>query len=524
MKVEFTNDFILFQADEKIARRLDAKYLKSKKAYRLPNTIGALKELHNNGYNVQEYGSHKATARKKFLELKNLDTDKVLHLEGLDVRLRPYQRVDIHYLTQLPHCAIFNEQRTGKTPTSLQIIQHEQPEHVIVCCPASVVLQFSKEVDTWTEYVPVPYNGTPKRREKALEFFKSRKKSILVSSPQTLKQDVEKLSSLKDFHFIVDEAHFLRNYQTKQSKIIYQIGKHAKKRIALTGTPSVNNGADIYGILKFLYPAKFSSYWDFVDRYFRTWDPPWGGKEIGEYKRKEELQEILDLISVQRKRSEVMKWLPPKQYQTINLEMDKKQRKHYEEMLKDFMTEDIETIGVLDQLIRLRQICLAPSILDIEAPSVKEKFLMEWLKDNPTESVIVFSNFSSYLKKLHKEVEGSGLIIGEVSKPQRLRVQESFQTGKTKVIFANIQAAGTGLTLDQGSTIIFLDRHFSPSQNEQAEDRIVATTKESNQSSLIIDLVCEKSIDERIHQILTEKGDVTKVINNYKNIGELISS
>jgi SNF2 family DNA or RNA helicase len=523
MDVEFANDFLYFPANETTARRLDAKYLKSKKAYRLPNTIGALKELHNYGYNVSAYGSHKANARQEFLALKNLDTNDVLHME-LDQRLRPYQRVDIHYLTQLPHCAVFNEQRTGKTPTALQLVQREKPSHVIVCCPASVVLQFSKEVTTWTNYTPIPYNGTPKQREKCLESFKSQRNVILLASPQTLKQDKEKLTGLKDFYFIVDEAHFLRNHQTKQSETIFQIGKHAKKRIALTGTPSVNQGSDIFGILKFLYPTKFPSYWDFVDRYFKTWSPPWGGKEINGYKRKEELQEILDLISVQRKRSEVMKWLPPKQYQTINLEMSKKQRKHYKEMLQDFMTEEIETIGILDQLIRLRQICLAPSILDIEAPSIKETFLKEWLHDNPTESVIVFSNFSSYLKKLHQETEGSGLIIGEVSKPQRLKVQEDFQAGKTKVIFANIQAAGTGLTLDAGSTIIFLDRHFSPSQNAQAEDRIVATTQASNQSSLIIDLVCTESIDERIHQILTKKEDVTKAINNYKSIGDLLDS
>jgi SNF2 family DNA or RNA helicase len=513
--VDIETHWIYFDALEREGQQLDAKYLKGKKKWRLPNTIGALRDLHGYGYDVKEYGQEKAFKKKKLLLLKKA----AFHVEGL----REYQGTDVNFLSRLPHCGIFNQQRTGKTPTVLKLIEHEFPDKVIICCPASVVLQFSKEVARWTKYMAIPYNGTPKQREKALRYFKDQNNIMLISSPQTLKQDLKNLASLKDYFFVVDEAHFLRNYKTKQSEAIFQIGKRARKRIALTGTPSVNKGDDIYGILHFLYPEKFPSYWDFIDRYFKTWSPPWGGKEVTGYKRKAELQELLDVMSVQRKRIEVMSWLPDKQYQTIELEMSRKQRKHYDEMLHDFMTEEIETIGVLDQLIRLRQLCLAPSILDIDAPSVKEQYILEWLQANPDESVIIFSNFSSYLKDLHGKIEGSGLIIGEVTKNNRLKVQESFQSGEMKVILANITAAGTGLTLDQGSTIIFLDRHFSPSQNEQAEDRIVATTKESNQSSLIIDLVVSDSVDERVNKILSSKQDVTKVINNYKNIGDLIN-
>jgi SNF2 family DNA or RNA helicase len=201
---------------------------------------------------------------------------------------------------------------------------------------------------------------------------------------------------------IVDEGHFLNSYKSQQSKAVYRIGKKADKRMILTGTPVKNEGSEIYGILHFLYPSRFSSYWAFVERYFKTWDSPWGVREVSGYKRKEELQEILDLISVQRKRSEVMQWIPPKQYQTIALQMDSKQRKAYDEMLHMFTVEeaDLDAPSVLAQLTRLRQICLAPELLNIAAPSAKEQFILEWLENNPNEQVIIFSNFSSYLTNL----------------------------------------------------------------------------------------------------------------------------
>ena len=515
---KINDDFIYFQADEKTAKRLDAHYYKTWSAWRLPNTLGAMRELYQNGLqndSLIKQGKIRKDQREALLGLK--------HAAAVpDYGLRPYQNQDLHFLKELKHGAIFSQQRTGKTPLLLKLIEEEKPEHVVICCPASILYQFSKEVTTWTTYQPMLYAGTAKKREKILNAFMGTPQSILLMSPQTLKNDLEKLNVLPPFYFAVDEAHFLRNYKTKQSKALFQLGKKAIKRVVMTGTPTVNSGQDIYGLLRFLYPERFPSYWNFLDRYFQTKENPWGGKEVKGYKRKDELQELLEEISVQRKRADVMEWLPPKQYQTIHLDMEPKQRKAYKNMLDYFQTGNVVTLGILDQLTRLRQICLAPSSLGIDAPSAKENFLLEWLPENDGQ-VVIFSNFSSFLKEVQKKIPGSALIIGETPPAERNWIVNDFQQGKTKVILANIQAAGTGLTLDRGETVIFLDKHFSPALNEQAEDRIIATTEESNQSASIITLVCTDSIDEKINQMLEEKKSITNIVNNYNSVNAWLS-
>jgi SNF2 family DNA or RNA helicase len=522
LKIE--SDFIYITCTEQQAKKLGAIWVKSKKMYKLPNTLGALRELHKMGFDVMAYGKKKTHARELLLKLKNMDMSKVPSVYSYG--LRPYQNTDIGFLRSLPHAGIFSEMRTGKTPTTLKLIEAEGHEKVIVICPASLVLNWEKEVKTWTNYSAIAVKGTKTKRLKQYSEWELNK-GFLILSKDTAKADSD-LLNFKDYALIVDEAHFLRNYQTKQSKAVFNLGKNATKRLALTGTPSTNKGADIYGIIHFLYPSRFSSYWAFVDRYFTTWNSPWGAKEISGYKRKEELQEILDLISVQRKRSEVMKWLPPKQYQTITLEMGAKQKKAYDEMLHLFTVEeaDVDASGVLAQLTRLRQICLAPELLDIKAPSAKEQFILEWLEDNPDEQVIIFSNFSSYLKKLfiklEKKTYDTGLIIGDTPRIMRNGYVNSFQSGTTRVLLANIQAAGTGLTLDAAGTVIFLDRAYTPSDNAQAEDRIVPTTQQANQSCTIIDVVCKDSIDEHINDLLSKKKSVIEVINNYKSIKDLV--
>jgi SNF2 family DNA or RNA helicase len=411
----------------------------------------------------------------------------------------------------------------------LKLLEAERHEKIIIICPASLVLNWKKEVETWTNYTCLAVNGAKQKRSKTYMEW-TLNKGCLVLSKDTAKADFDLLKNEKDYALVIDEAHFLRNYKSQQSKAVFQLGKNASKRLALTGTPAVNKGDDLYGILHFLYPSRFSSYWAFVERYFKIFDAPWGVKEVSGYKRKEELQEILDLISVQRKRSEVMQWVPPKQYQTIPLKMDSKQRKAYDEMLYLFTVEeaDLDAPSVLAQLTRLRQICLAPELLNIAAPSAKEQFILEWLENNPNEQVIIFSNFSSYLEVLDiqlrkpKGTKKIGLIVGKTSKQERQNIVDSFQEGTCRIILANIQAAGVGLTLDKASTVIFLDRAYTPSENAQAEDRIVPTTENSNQDCMIIDVVCENSIDEHINDILSKKKSVIEVVNNYKSIGELM--
>jgi SNF2 family DNA or RNA helicase len=125
--------------------------------------------------------------------------------------------------------------------------------------------------------------------------------------------------------------------------------------------------------------------------------------------------------------------------------------------------------------------------------------------------------FSSYfdlvkpeLKKLGKKVE---VIDGSVSKANRQRIVDEFQKGTIDILLANIIATGTGLTLDRADTIIFLDKSFSPADNEQAQDRIVPTTKERLHPINIISFVADGTVDERINQILERKEDLTKLIN-----------
>lgn len=499
--------------------KLDAVYVKSQKAWRVPYNLGALRDLHNLGYDVLALGKALSEAYKEVLDLKHISSPLDRGTE-----LREYQRQDVNFLVSQQYAGVFNEQRTGKTPTMCRVMERISNRSAVVC-PASLVLNWRDEVLKWTSLPVYVAIGAKGKREKVYKQYMEQG-GVLIVSRGTARNDLAMLQSLGTYTLVVDEAHFLRNRGTKQSEAIVSLGRVAKRKYALTGTPATSSPADVFGILHFLDPVKWSSYWHFAERYFKITKGFGSSRDVGDFKslaRKREYEELLNIVSVQRKRKDIMKWLPDKQYQTIKLKMHKDQQKAYDEMRTMFEVEEIglDAPTILAQMTRLRQITSVPSVLGL-SHGAKFDFILEWLDENPNEQLLVFSNFSSGLKVLQENLRAKkykvGTLIGETPKVQRDQFVRSFQSGVRQVLLCNIEAAGTGLTLDAAGTVIFLDRHYNPTQNEQAEDRIVATQQDRNLNALIIDLICEDTIDEKILQLVKEKKSITAVANNYRNV------
>ena len=440
-------------------------------------------------------------------------------IKGFEPDLRPYQQEDLEILLQLEAGGIFNEPRTGKTPLAIRLMKRIGGKRNLVVCPASLTLNWKKEIETWWPEVDVHVieGPFPKRYPMYKQY------GVVIVSKDTWKRDVEEHDDLKWDTCFVDEAHFLRNYNTAQSKAVFKI--KADRRYAITGTPTVNHPSDIWGILHFLYPKAYPSYWQFTTRYFDTWQSMYSqGLEIGKPKkhREQELKEIVGLLSVQRKRAEVMPWLPKKQYSRLPVKMEGKQLKLYNEMKQFFVAYDedtgteLDTQNIIAQLIRMRQLCLDPRLVGFDVRGVKTDVLLDYL-ENHREPVVVMSMFTSYLKLIATDIEKRGrkvgFLHGEMSSSQKQDTVQAFQSGRIDVLLGNIIAAGTGHTLDRSNTVIFLDRAWTPTENDQAEDRVCPTSEERNHAHLVIDLECVGSVDERINRILKSKRTLTDFIN-----------
>jgi SNF2 family DNA or RNA helicase len=535
MKMDSNNVFITLPYDARhVAKEvLNGSWSAKHKAWRFPKSVLALDEIASKFPSIAHTDAFKEIYDKLKRGRMHLSTVKAYEpLPDPNSKLRPYQRQDVQYLTQIPSAGIFNQPRTGKTPTCIAAIKERGTVLNVVIVPASLLYNWKREIETWYPTASVFMAvGSPSNRLKEIESFKQQTDpAFLIVSKDTAKRQVDDLSFAIET-LTVDEAHYLRNNDTKQSEAVYKIGSFAKHRYALTGTPTVKHPVDIYGILKFLYPHKFTSYWAFVDRYFDVTDNGFG-KDIGDPKphRVAELQDIIDAMSTQRLRKDVMQWLPDKTRHRHICRMGAKQNKMYQSMLEDFFAQDgdveIDAQNVLAQLMRLRQICLDPQLLGATAPSAKTDAFIEALEDGVyDEPLVVMSMFTSYLQMLRPMIESLGkrveMITGETPNHRRAHYVAEFQAGRIDILLCNIISAGTGLTLDRGEVIVFLDKAWNPSDNEQAEDRITPTTEERNHKQFIVSFVCENSIEERIEKLLENKQSLTAIVNECKTIKDL---
>jgi len=245
----------------------------------------------------------------------------------------------------------------------------------------------------------------------------------------------------------------------------------------------------------------------------------YGGYEVTGYKNLDELSETLDEIMLRRLKKDVLD-LPEKVYVNELVEMSDKQQSLYAEAMgevRDNIDKIMTSNNPLAQMIRLRQ---ATGYTGILSTSVKEsaKFdRMEEIVDDAVENgekVVIFSNWTQITdpayKRLSKKYKGA-IITGDTKDADRIGMVDKFQNDPNcKFIIGTIGAMGTGLTLTAGTVEIFLDEPWNMALKEQAVDRCHRIGAESTVT--IYTLMCQGTIDERINELVTKKGEMADIL------------
>lgn len=309
---------------------------------------------------------------------------------------------------------------------------------------------------------------------------------------------------------IFDEFHKVKNPESKQGSAILKL--KAESQIAMTGTPLLNSPLDLYSPLNWIDIEKHS-YYQFKNHFCLITL----GTIVG-YRHLDQLKDILDTCMLRRLKNDVLD-LPPKIFITDYVEMCKYQQSIYNE-IKTELRRNIDKIilsnNPLAELIRLRQATGFTGILSNKIRvSAKYDRLMDIIEETVEngDKVIVFSNWTDVLMPIYNVIEEEGynpaLIIGEVQ--DKFNQKEKFQNDDTcKVILGTIGAMGTGYTLTAGNTVVFLDSPWNKGTKIQAEDR--AHRIGTNGSINIITIVCKDTIDERIEEIVYQKGLLSDMI------------
>jgi SNF2 family DNA or RNA helicase len=326
----------------------------------------------------------------------------------------------------------------------------------------------------------------------------------------------------------IDESTTIKNPDAKRSKHICSLGRYAKYKRILTGSPVTKSPLDLYKQCEFLGEGllDFTSYYAFRTRYAILKTMNFGSHSakvpVG-YKNLQELSDKIALFSDRVLKEDCLD-LPDYTYQKRIIQLSKEQQKIYDQMknvaLAQMDGKLMTTSTALVQLMRLQQITCGHFKADDGTLKIikneRVNALMDILEEVEGKAIIWAHwrhDIDSIVKAVEKEYPGSVMTYyGSTSTEDRAKAIKAIQDPKSKVRFlvGTPQTGGYGITLTEANVMIYYSNGYDLEKRTQSEARINRIGQKRKMT--YIDIICEKTVDERIVKALRKKINIASEV------------
>lgn len=470
-----------------------------------------------------------------------------------------HQQVMATAAAELDGVAYLCEMGTGKTRAAVEATSHrlraDEIDLAVVVCPKGVMGTWERECANWAQgLVTERLTGrVVKRRERieeiadAARLFGSNVLILNYDVLHLLEADLKRLCKRLRVGLVLDEGHRVRNPQAKVTKAAMRLSAVARWRLHMTGTPILQGAHDVWSQWYVVdLGVTFGANWvQFRKEFF----------EVGEYDRRiDPLDGTLGKIG-QKLRRRGLRYrkadcldLPPKLYQTVEVEMTPKQQRAYAEMeewllsrLEDGESDSYEPNAEYDEevdrgdssggtvstaanqlamILRLTQITsgFLPSddgAIHRFVPNPKLDALAELVEEQiGSQQIIVWARYREDVRAICERLaQYAPLVIdGSVKQTARDEAERLFQAGERRLLVANPAAGGVGLNLQAASLAVYYSQGYSLEHRLQSEDRCHRSGSERHEKVTYVDLVAKETIDEVVLGALADKKDVAEIV------------
>jgi len=441
--------------------------------------------------------------------------------------------------------AYFMEMGTGKTKVLIDnlamLYDKGKVDGALIIAPKGVIGTWYKQelpthLPNHIEKTTVLWQPliTKKQQESLDELFATDNKlHILI-------MNVEALSTLKGKKFAssflnshssmmaIDESTTIKNSSAKRTKNILELSNMAKYRRIMTGSPVTKNPLDLYSQCEFLSPwlLNFQSFYAFRNRYAEMKTIHARGRSIqvvNHFKNIGELSDKLKDFSYRVLKEDCLD-LPDKIYIKRHVSLTPDQLRLYNQMktaaLAILNGKQVTSVTVLTQLMRLHQItCGHFTADDGSTQSVDSNRLNELMSvlDETEGKAIIWANYQLSVGEIIQRIikdHGEGSYVhyyGLTSQEERQDNILKFQNDpKCRFLIGTPQTGGYGITLTQANTVIYYSNGYDLEKRLQSEDR--AHRIGQKKSVTYVDLIAEKTIDEKIVKALRKKINIASEV------------
>ncbi|MEU7011408.1 DEAD/DEAH box helicase [Streptomyces sp. NPDC046332] len=454
---------------------------------------------------------------------------------GLSATMRDYQKLGLAWLANTTDAGfgalLADDMGLGKSLTALALHLHRRngtsrpAGPSLIVCPASVVINWEREVQRFAPTVPtVRYHGP----ERTLDGTTDR--TVVITTYETIRRDIDVLVAHPFDLVIADEAQLIKNHRTGTAMAMRRL--QSRIRIALSGTPVENNLNDAWSLMDWLNPGLFGSLRTFREQFGKPIEA-----NITDTELTDRLAGLLKAFMLRRRKSDpgVLPELPPKVHSPRIVTLTPEQAALYQQVADETLreiraAEGIARKGLLLKLFdQLQKICNAPEhfldepLDDAYAPEQAAARsgklaalddLLPVLRD-PDESCLIFTRYRAMAHRLVHHLQRHGIsplyFSGDISAGRdRQRIIDTFQNRLGQTMVITVKAGGTGLTLTQASHVILFDRPWNPAKESQAIDR--AHRLGQTRTVTVHQLTTENTLEDRVDELLRHKRALADAI------------
>ena len=433
---------------------------------------------------------------------------------GLGGTLHPFQRAAVAYALRTRRTFLADEQGLGKTVQALAALHAADAFPALVVCPASLRLNWRREIERWLPARSVEILGAGRAPSGRAE--------ISVLNYDSLHKHAAPLKAVGLRALVLDESHYCKSAKARRTKAARSLAKSLPPDallLALTGTPVLNRPAELMAQLTLLGRLEEAGgYRRFRHVYAK-------GEELDVLHRR-----LRQVGFVRRRKSEVLQQLPAKQRSVVAVDLDNRaDYRHAEndvvEWLRQRAEQEAQFVASIahlrpearsaavrargedaaeraaraEPLVRLTKLKLLAALGKLGA-------VVDWVRgfEETEEKLVVFAHHREVVDGLLRAFPDAAHLVAADSSAERQAAIDRFQSDPgCRLMISTTQVGGVGVTLTAASNVAFVELGWNPAAHDQAEDRLHRIGQSEQVTAWY--LLAADTVDEKIAALIEDK-------------------
>jgi SWI/SNF-related matrix-associated actin-dependent regulator of chromatin subfamily A-like protein 1 len=422
-------------------------------------------------------------------------------------RLAPFQWAAVHYALQARRAFLADEQGLGKTVEALAALEADEAYPAIIVCPASLKLNWRREVEAWLPHRSVAVLegrvAVPPRAD------------ITILNYEIVSAQRAGLGRQRPRAIVVDESHYCKNPQAKRTQAVRRLAGGVADdglRLALTGTPVLNHADELIAQLRVIGRLE-----DFGSgaRFSRQFQ--------GEHSEERLHWHLRRRCFVRRLKSEVLPQLPAKRQVVVPIALSNEREyrvaeRDVIEWLRAQPLDLSELNARIAATLRAKRLAQLGTLQRLAARG-KLHAALGWVEDflASGEPLVVFARHLEVQEALLDRFPDALHLLGRDSADARDATVRAFQepAGSPLIVCAT-RVAAQGITLTRASNVAFLELEWTPAMHDQAEDRCHRIGQRDAVTAWY--LLAAETIDETIARLIQRKRALVGAVTDGRRL------